>query len=187
MIKFILHKVTMNWKPKKGVGKTLYAIDTYKYDFNSTSPYSIWASDSYCPTIVKYTDVMIITNGATKSTTFIIAKKKGDSITNKNIKDKEYKTYKLKKINSINEDKQGVVLMRGQSILISNDKKELLNILTNLYKTKEIAARKAIDEYKAGAFNHYYVNSDWIEQRLMAQPKYVMESYKNFVKKLKEI
>lgn len=66
----------MNWKPKKRVGKTLYAIDICNYNFNSTSPYGVWSSSSYCPTIVKYTDVMIITNGATKSTTFIIAKKK---------------------------------------------------------------------------------------------------------------
>lgn len=176
----------MNWKPKKGVGKTLYVIDTRNYNFNSTSPYGAWVSDSYCPPIVKYTDVMIITNGNTKSTTFIIAKKKNDSITNKNIKDNEYKAYKLKKINSINEDKQGVVLMRGQYIVISNDKKELLNVLTSLYKKKEIAARKAIDEYKAGVFN-YYSNLDLIGQRLMTQPKHVMESYKNFVKKLKKI
>lgn len=176
----------MNWKPKKGVGKTLYAIDICNYNFNSTIPYDIWTSDLYCPTIVKYTDVMIVTNGATKSTTFIIAKKKSDSLTNKNIKDNEYKAYKLNKINSVNEDKQGVVLMRGQNIIISNDKKELLNILTSLYKKKEIAARKAIDDYNAGGYN-YYSSSDWIGQRLIAQPKYVMESYKNFVKKLKKI
>lgn len=167
----------MNWKPKKRVGKTLYAIDTWNYNFNSTSPHGVWTSDIYCPTIVKYTDVLIITNGATKGSTFIVAKKK---------KDTEYKTYKLKKINSINEDKQGIVLMRGQNIVISNDKKELLNILTGLYKKKEIAARKAIDEYKAGVFN-YYSNPELIGRRLMVQPKYVMESYKNFVKKLKKI
>ena len=177
----------MNWKPKKGVGKTLYAIDISKYNFNSTSPYTIWALDSYCPIIVKYTDVMIITNGTTKSTTFIIAKKKSDSVTSKKKGDTEYKAYKLKKINSINEEKQGVVLMRGQNLFISNDKKELLNIFSGLYKTKEIAARKAIEEYKAGAFNHYYTNPNWLGQRLMEQPKYVMESYKNFVKKLKKI
>ena len=176
----------MNWKPKKRVGKTLYAIDTWNYNFNSTSPYGAWASDSYCPTIVKYTDVLIITNGVTKGSTFIVAKKKSDSITGNKKEDTEYKTYKLKKINSINEDKQGIVLMRGQNIVISNDKKELLNILTGLYKKKEIAARKAIDEYKAGVFN-YYSNSELIRQRLMAQPKHVMESYKNFVKKLKKI
>ena len=176
----------MNWKPKKGVGKTLYAIDTWNYSFNSTSPYGAWTSDIYCPTIVKYTDVLIITNGVTKGSTFIVAKKKSDSITGKKKEDTEYKTYKLKKINSINEDKQGVVLMRGNNIIISNDKKELLNILTSLYKNKEIAARKAIDEYKAGVFN-YYSNSELIRQRLMAQPKHVMESYKNFVKKLKKI
>lgn len=176
----------MNWKPKKGVGKTLYAIDINNYDFNSTSPYGAWTSDSYYPTIVKYTDVLIITNGATKNTTFIIAKKKSDSITNKNIKDNEYKTYKLKKINSINEDKQGIVLMRGQNIVISNDKKELLNILTGLYKKKEIAARKAIDDYKAGVYSYHY-NSEWIGEILIGQHKYVMESYKNFVKKLKKI
>lgn len=176
----------MNWKPKKRVGKTLYAIDTWNYNFNSTSPYGVWSSDLYCPTIVKYTDVLIITNGVTKGSTFIVAKKKSDSITGKKKEDTEYKTYKLKKINSINEDKQGIVLMRGQNIVISNDKKELLNILTGLYKKKEIAARKAIDEYKAGAFS-YYNNSELIRQRLMAQPKHVMESYKNFVKKLKKI
>lgn len=174
----------MNWKPKKGVGKTLYAIDINNYNFNS--PYGIWTSDSYCPIIVKYTDVMIITNGATKGSTFMVAKKKSDSVTSKKKGDTEYKTYKLKKINTINEDKQGVVIIKGKDFILSNDKKELLNILTGLYRKKEIAARKAIDDYKAGIFN-YYSNSDWIEQRLMEQPKYVMESYKNFVKKLKKI
>lgn len=169
----------MNWKPKKGVGKTLYAIDICKYNFNSTSPYCAWTSDSYCPTIVKYTSVMIITNGAKKGITYIVAKKKGDT---------EYKTYKLKKINTINEDKKGVVLMRGQNIIISNDKKELLNIFSGLYKKKEIAARKTIDDYKAGENRYYYFeSSDWIEQRLMEQPKHVMASYKNFVEKLKKI
>jgi hypothetical protein len=177
----------MNWKPKKGVGKTLYAIDIFNYNFNSTSPYGVWSSDSYCPIIVKYTDVMIITNGTTKGSAFIVAKKKSDSLTFKKKGDTEYKTYKLKKINTINEDKQGVVLMRGQNIIISNDKKELLNIFTSLYKKKEIAARKAIDDYNAGTFNHYYTNPNWLGQRLMAQPKYVMESYKNFVKALKKI
>lgn len=168
----------MYWKPKKRVGKTLYAIDTWNYNFNSSTPYSAWTSDIHYPTIVKYTDVIIITNGPTKRSTFIVAKKKGDT---------EYKTYKLKKINSINEDKQGVVLMRGQNIIISNDKKELLNIFSGLYKTKEIAARKAIDDYNAGAFNYYYTNLNWIGQKLMEQPKYVMASYKNFVEKLKKI
>lgn len=176
----------MHWKPKKGVGKTLYAIDICNYNFNSTTPYGVWTSDSYCPTIVKYTSVMIITNVATKESIFIVAKKKSDSVTSKKKGDTEYKTYKLKKINTINEDKKGVVLMRGQSIIISNDKKELLNIFSGLYKKKEIAARKAIDDYKAGVFD-FYPNLDWVGQRLMEQPKYVMESYKNFVKKLKKI
>ena len=174
----------MNWKPKNEVSKTLYAIDICDVNFNGSTPYGIWTSGSYCPKIVKYTDVMIITNGVTKNTTFIIAKKTNSY---KNIKDEEYKTYKLKKINSINEDKQGVVLMRGQNIIISNDKKELLNIFSGLYKTKEIAVRKAIDDYNAGAFNHHYTNLNWFGQRLMEQPKYVMASYKNFVEKLKKI
>ena len=183
----------MNWKPKKGVGKTLYAIDTWNYNFNSSTPYIACTSYIHYPTIVKYTDVIIIANGPTKRSTFIVAKKKGDT---------EYKTYKLKKINSINEDKQGVVLMRGQNIIISNDKKELLNIFSGLYKTKEIAARKAIDDYNktkeiaarkaiddynAGVSNYYYTNLNWIGQKLMEQPKYVMASYKNFVEKLKKI
>ena len=168
----------MNWKPKKGVGKTLYAIDTWNYNFNSSTPFWALTSDIHYPTIVKYTDVIIINNGPTKRSTFIVAKKKGDT---------EYKTYKLKKINSINEDKQGVVLMRGQNVIISNDKKELLNIFSGLYKAKEIAARKAIDDYNAGAFNHHYTNPNWIGQKLMEQPKYVMASYKNFVEKLKKI
>lgn len=168
----------MNWKPKKGVGKTLYAIDIWNYNFDNSTPYDVWTSDIYCPKIVKYTDVIIITNGPTERSAFIVAKKKGDT---------EYKTYKLKKINSINEDKQGVVLMRGHNIIISNDKKELLNIFSGLYKTKEIAARKAIDDYNAGVFNHCYANLNLFGQKLMEQPKYVMASYKNFVEKLKKI
>ena len=171
----------MNWKPKNEVSKTLYAIDICNVNFNGYTPYGIWTSSSYCPKIVKYTDVMIITNGVTQNATVIIAKR-----TKKNIKDEEYKTYKLKKINSIDEDKQGVVLMRGYDIFISNDKKKLLNILISLYKKKEIAARKAIDDYNAGEYDDSYIK-DLIKQRIMAQPKYVMESYKNFVKKLKKI
>lgn len=177
----------MNWKPKKGVGKTLYAVDTWNYNFNSTSPYGAWTSDIGCPTIIKYTDVMIITNGSTKGSTYIVAKKKCDSITNSKTRDTEYKTYKLKKINSINEDKQGVVLMRGQNIVISNNKKELLNIVSGLYKMKEIAARKAINEYNTGAFRHHYAYSEWIGQKLMSQPKHIITSYKNFVENLKKI
>ena len=83
----------MNWTPKKGVGKTLYAIDTWNYNFNSSTPYGAWTSDIYCPTIVKYIDVLIITNGVTKGSTFIVAKKKCDSITNKKKGGTEYKTY----------------------------------------------------------------------------------------------
>lgn len=177
----------MNWKPKKGVGKTLYAIDINNYYFDSTNIYAAWTIGSFYPRIVKYTDVLIITNGATNGSTYIVAKKKSDSVTSKKKGDTEYKTYRLKKINSVNEDKQGVVLMRGQNIVISNDKKGLLNIVTGLYKKKEIAARKAIDDYKAETFNNYYRNSDLMEQRLINQPKYVMESYKNFVEKLKKI
>lgn len=177
----------MNWKPKKRVGKTLYAIDTWNYNFNNSTPYDVWTSDIYCPKIVKYTDVIIITNGPTERSAYIVAKKKCDSITNKKKGDTEYKTYKLKKINSINEDKQGVVLMRGENIIISNDKKELLNIFSGLYKTKEITARKAIDNCNAGVFNHHYTYLNWIRPKLMEQPKYVMASYKNFVEKLKKI
>ena len=76
--------------------------------------------------------------------------------------------------------------MRGYDIFISNDKKKLLNILISLYKKKEIAAKKAIDDYNAGEYDDSY-NKNLIEQRIMEQPKYVMESYKNFVKKLKKI
>jgi hypothetical protein len=177
----------MNWKPKKGVGKTLYVIDTWNYSFNSSSPYAAWSSNIYCPPITKYSDVMIITNGATNSSTFIVAKKRKNSITFKNNKENEYRTYKLKKINSIKEDKQGVVLMRGQNIVISNDKKEILNIFTALYKRKEKAARKTLDEYNSGMYDSIYTNSKWLEQKLNDQPKYVMESYKNFVKTLKKI
>ena len=55
----------MNWKPKNKVSKTLYAIDICDVNFNGSTPYGIWTSGSYCPKIVKYTDVMIITNGVT--------------------------------------------------------------------------------------------------------------------------
>ena len=47
--------------------------------------------------------------------------------------------------------------------------------------------RKAIDDYNAGVFNYYYTNLNWVRQKLMEQPKYVMASYKNFVEKLKKI
>ena len=77
--------------------------------------------------------------------------------------------------------------MRGQNIVISNDKKEILNIFTALYKEKEKAARKALDEYNSGMYDSPYTSSKWMEQKLNDQPKYVMESYKNFVKLLKKI
>ena len=153
----------MNWKPKKGVGKTLYAIDTWNYNFNSSTPYSAWTSDIHYPTIVKYTDVIIITNGATKRSTFIVAKKKGDT---------EYKTYKLKKINSINEDKQGVVLMRGQNIVISNDKKELFDYYKNAvhgmiswWEENKKAINQATLEFEVKdnyTYNRIKSNQDWI-------------------------
>ena len=49
----------MNWKPKKGIGKTLYAIDLYNISFNGDSICSIWSNDVNYPLVTKYKQVMI--------------------------------------------------------------------------------------------------------------------------------
>jgi uncharacterized protein (DUF427 family) len=169
----------MNWKPKKGIGKTLYAIDLYNISFNSDSIYSIWANDVNYPLVTKYKQVMIITNGVTSGSTFIIAKKD---------KDKEYRTYKLKKISTINEEKQGVVIFKGQNILMSNSKKELITLMAALYKQKEKLARKCIDEFNKGTYcGTYYGDSEYFHIKVMQQPQCVMKSYKNFVDYFKKL
>ena len=170
----------MNWKPKKGVGKTLYAIDLYNLSFNSASIWSIWSNDVNYPLVTKYKQVMIITNGVTSSSTFVVAKKN---------KDKEYRTYKLKKISTINEEKQGVVIFKGQNILMSNSKKELIRLMAALYKQKEKLTRKALDDFNKGGYKGYYCGDDenYLHTRLTQQPQYVMKSYKNFVDYFKKI
>ena len=168
----------MNWKPKKGIGKTLYAIDLYNISFND-SIYSIWVNDVNYPLVTKYNQVMIITNGVTSGSTFIIAKKN---------KDKEYRTYKIKKISTINEEKQGIVIFKGQNILMSNSKKELITLMAALYKQKEKQARKCIDEFNKGTYcGYYYGDSEYFRTKVMQQPQYVMKSYKNFVDYFKKI
>lgn len=169
----------MNWKPKKGIGKTLYVIDLYNISFNSDSIYSIWSNDVNYPLVTKYKQVIIITNGVTSGSTFIVAKKN---------KDKEYRTYKLKKISTINEEKQGVVIFKGQNILMSNSKKELIRLMATLYKQKEKLARKCIDEFNKGIYGgHYYGTSEYFRTKVMQQPKCVMQSYKNFVEYFKKL
>lgn len=170
----------MNWKPKKGVGKTLYAIDLYNRSFNNDSIYSIWTNDTCYPLVTKYKQVMIITNGVTSGSTFIVAKKN---------KDKEYRTYKLKKISTINEEKQGVVIFKGQNILMSNSKKELITLMAALYKQKEKLARKCLDDFNKGVYRGQYYdnNEDYFRTRLAQQPQHVMKSYKNFVDYFKKI
>ena len=169
----------MNWKPKKGVGKTLYAIDLYDFNFNSDSIYSILSNDVYYPRVTKYKQVMIITNGTTSGSAFIVAKRD---------KDKEYRTYKLKKISTINEEKQGVVTFKGQNILMSNSKKELITLMAALYKQKEKIARKCIDNFFKGKYyNGYYEDNEHFRTKVMQQPKCIMQSYKNFVDYFKKI
>ena len=170
----------MNWKPKKGVGKTLYAIDLYNISFNSASIWSIWSNDTNYPLVTKYKQVMIITNGVTSGSNFIVAKKD---------KDKEYRTYKLRKMSTINEEKQGVVIFKGQNILMSNSKKELITLMAALYKQKEKLARKTLDDFNKGVYcGQYYANNeDYFRTSLTQQPQHVMKSYKNFVDYFKKI
>lgn len=169
----------MNWKPKKGIGKTLYAIDLCNISFND-SIYSIWVNDINYPHVTKYNQVMIITNGVTNGSTFIIAKKN---------KEKEYRTYKIKKISTINEEKQGIVIFKGQNILMSNSKKELITLMAALYKQKEKLSRKCLDDFNKGEYKGYYcsVDENYLHTRLIQQPQYVMKSYKNFVDYFKKI
>ena len=170
----------MNWKPKKGVGKTLYAIDLYNISFNSASIWSVWSTDLNYPLVTKYKQVMIITNGVTNGSTFIVAKKD---------KSKEYRTYKIKKISTINEEKQGVVIFKGQNMLMSNSKKELITLMAALYKQKEKLTRKTLDDFNKGVYRGQYYdnNEDYFRTRLIQQPQYVMKSYKNFVDYFKKI
>ena len=170
----------MNWKPNKHTGKILYAIDLYNISFNSDSIWSIWSNDVNYPLVTKYKQVMIITNGATNGSTFIVAKKD---------ESKEYRTYKIKKISTINEEKQGVVIFKGQNILMSNSKKELITLMAALYKQKEKLARKCLDDFNKGEYKGYYYddNENYLHTRLIQQPQYVMKSYKNFVDYFKKL
>lgn len=173
----------MNWKPKKGVGKTLYVIETFNVNFTSTYPYSMWSNDGYYPNMTKYNNVMIITNGNTDKSTYIVAKKN---------KDTEYKTYKIKKINTVDETKQGIILMKGQNVIISNDKKIILKELITKYKNKEKLAREDINNFKEGKYKGYFQPQNtsymkYITDKFYDQPKYVMLSYKKFLQKLKEL
>jgi len=168
----------MNWKPKKGVGKKLYVVELD----NSFSWYikedNLCMSSTVAPIMKMYKDVLIITNGHTDNSLFITAKRKGD---------KEYRTFKLKKFKTI-EENNGIIVMKGTNVLITNDKKSIFNYISPIYKKRlTIAQQEAVDSAHGKIKRSSYYTMDYILSKVNKQPKYISDSYKLFLQNLKEL
>ena len=169
----------MNWKPKKGVGKKLYVVELD----NSFSWYikqdNLCVSSAVAPIMKMYKDVLIITNGVTDNSLFITAKRKGD---------KDYRVFKLKKIKTI-EENNGIIVMKGTNVLITNDKKTILEFISPIYKKRLIAAQQeAVDAaHRETKRTAGYYGTDYILSKVNEQPKRISDSYKLFLQKLKEL
>lgn len=168
----------MNWKPKKGIGKKLYVVELD----NAFSWYI--KEDNLCtasvtPIMKMYKDVLIITNGTTNNSLYITAKEKGD---------KEYITFRLKKIKTI-EENNGIIVMKGTDVLITNDKKTILDFISPIYKKKLITAQKEAVNAAHGEtkYGHVYSSMDYTLSRVSEQPKCISDSYKRFLQKLKDL
>jgi hypothetical protein len=169
----------MNWKPKKGVGKKLYVVeldDSFTWCIEKDN---LCTSSTVIPIMKTYKDVLIIANGQTNGSLFITAKKKGD---------KEYRTFKLKKIETI-EENNGIIVMKGTNVLITNDKKTILDFISPIYKKKlRIAQQDAVDAAH-GKLKYVYVfrSIDYILTKVNEQPKCISDSYKLFLQDLKKL
>jgi len=169
----------MNWKPKKGVGKKLYVVEL-DYVFNCYIEHDgLFTLSNVVPMMEMYKDVLIITNGQTNNSLFITAKRKGD---------KEYRTFKLKKIKTI-EENNGIIVMKGKNVFITNDKKAILKFILPAYKKRlREAQQEAVDAAHGKIKPRYsYYPRDYALSKVNEQPKCISDSYKLFLQKLKEL
>ena len=131
-----------------------------------------------------YKDVLIITNGETNISLFITAKRKND---------KEYRTFKLKNIKKTEtiEENNGIVVMKGKNVLITNDKKTILKFISPTYKKRLTTAQQdAVDAAHGKTKAKYvytYYSMDYALSKVNEQPKCISDSYKFFLQKLKEL
>lgn len=170
----------MNWKPKKGVGKKLYVVELDNHFSWYIKQDSLCTSSAAIPIMKMYKDVLIITNGQTNNSLFITAKRKGD---------KEYRTFKLKKIKTF-EENNGIVVMKGTNVLITNDKKTILEFISPLYKKRLRTAQQEVVDAAHGKskYNHtLFYSKDYVLSKVNEQPKFICDSYKLFLQKLKEL
>ena len=169
----------MNWKPKKGVGKKLYVVELDN-GFNwYIEQDNLCTLPNVAPMMKMYKDVLIITNGQTNNSLFITAKRKGD---------KEYRAFKLKKIKTI-EENNGIIVMKGKNVLITNDKKTILEFISPTYKKRLIAAQQEAVNAAHGKIKprYSYYPIDYAISKVNEQPKCISNSYKLFLQKLKEL
>lgn len=165
----------MNWKPKKGAGKKLYVVELNSYFNWYIRQDNLCELSTITPIMNTYKDVLIITNGQTNNTLFIIAKRKDDE---------EYRTFKLKKIKTI-EENNGIIVMKGKDVLITNDKKTILDSISPTYKKRlAIAQQDAVDAAHGKTKNKY---TYYRLSKVSGQPKCISDSYKLFLQKLKAL
>ena len=171
----------MNWKPKKGVGKKLYVVELDNcFSWYIKQDNNLCISSTVAPIMKMYKDVLFITNGQTNNSLYITARRKGD---------KEYRTFKLKKIKTI-EENNGIVVMKGTNVLITNDKKTILEFISPIYKKRLITAQQDIVDAvhgKSSKYGYIYSSKDYILSKINEQPKCISDSYKLFLQKLKEL
>ena len=169
----------MNWKPKKGVGKKLYVVELDNCFSWYIKQDNLCTSSTIAPIMKMYKDVVIITNGQTNNSLFITAKRKDD---------KEYKTFKLKKIKTI-EENNGIVVMKGTNVFITNDKKTILDFISPIYKKRlKTAQQDAVDVAHGknkNKYKYHYYSTDYVLSMVNGQPKRISDSYKLFLQKLK--
>ncbi len=171
----------MNWKPKKGVGKKLYVVElNSECNFNwFIKQDNLCISSTVTPIMKMYKDVLIITNGEKNNSSFITAKRKGD---------KEYRAFKLKKIETI-EENNGIIVMKGKNVFITNDKKAILKLISPTYKKKLMTAQQDAVAAAHGKtrYQYQYCSMDYALSVTNEQPKHISDSYKLFLQKLKEL
>ncbi len=169
----------MNWRPKKGVGKKLYVVelgDVFNWYIRQNY---LCTSSTVVPIMEMYKDVLIITSGRTNNSLYITAKKKDD---------KEYRAFKVKKVETI-EENNGIIVMKGRNVLITNDKKTILEFISPIYKKRLIAAQQeAVDVAHGEIKQEYdYYALGYALSKVNEQPKRIGDSYKLFLQELKEL
>lgn len=169
----------MNWKPKKGVGKKLYVVELDNHFSWYIKQDNLCTLSTAIPIMKMYKDVLIITNGQTNNSLYITAKRKGD---------KEYRAFKLKKIKTI-EENNGIIVMEGTNVFITNDKKTILKFISPAYKKRLIIAQQEAVDAAHGKtkHSHTYYSMDYTLSKINEQPKRISDSYKLFLQKLKEL